>query len=74
MHIFTDIRDVFANLGKGLMGQGGGTISIDGVTPASLVGVPAGGWGWLDDTTCAGQADIAGYLLRQLVLPNTLVT
>jgi hypothetical protein len=54
------------------MGQGGGTISIDGVTPASLVGVPAGGWGWLDDTTCAGQADIAGYLLRKLVLPNTL--
>lgn len=59
--------------GKGLMGQGGGTISIDGVTPASLVGHPGGGWDWLDDTTCGGQADLgSGYLLRQLVLPNTL--
>jgi hypothetical protein len=50
-------------------------ISIDGVTPASLVGHPGPGnpWGWLDDTTCAGQADLGtGYLLRKLVLPNTL--
>lgn len=59
--------------GKILSGQGGGTIAIDGVTPASLVGHPGGGWGWLDDTTCGGQADLgSGYLLRQLVLPNTL--
>jgi hypothetical protein len=57
------------------MGQGGGTISIDGVVPASLSGATGGGWGWLDDTTCAGQADLGtGYLLRQLVLPNTLTT
>lgn len=55
------------------MGQGGGTLSINGVTPASLVGATGGGWGWLDDTTCAGQADTgSGYKLYQLAQPNTL--
>ena len=59
--------------GQGVMGQGGGTLSIDGVTPASLVGATGGGWGWLDDTTCAGQADTGtGYTLYQLAQPNTL--
>ena len=58
---------------KGLMGVGGGTISIDGVVPPSLIGAPGGGWGWMDDGTCAGQADLGGgFSLFQLVLPNTI--
>ena len=55
------------------MGVGGGTISIDGVVPPSLIGAPGGGWGWMDDGTCAGQADLGGgFSLFQLVLPNTI--
>jgi hypothetical protein len=57
------------------MGQGSGTISIDGVVPASLATAQGGGWDWLDDTTCGGQAQnivAGGFRLYQLVVPNTL--
>ncbi len=55
--------------GKILSGQGGGTIAINGAVPASLATATGGGWGWLDDDTCGGQADLgAGYLLRKLIV------
>jgi hypothetical protein len=61
--------------GKGLMGQGGGTISIDGVIPASLAGYTGGGWDWLDDDTCGGQAFIGGlWHLKQLVVSTDTLT
>jgi hypothetical protein len=57
--------------GKILSGQGGGTIAIDGVVPPSLATAVGGGWGWLDDDTCGGQADLgAGYLLRKLIVSS----
>jgi len=61
--------------GKGLMGQGSGTISIDGVEPPSLTGYVGGGWGWLDDDTCGGQAFTGGlWHLKQLVVSTDTLT
>jgi hypothetical protein len=61
--------------GKSLMGVGSGTISIDGVPPPSLSGYAGGGWGWLDDDTCGGQAFIAGlWHLKQLVVSTDTLT
>lgn len=57
------------------MGQGSGTISIDGVEPPSLVGYVGGGWDWLDDDTCAGQAFTGGlWHLKHLVVSSDTLT
>jgi hypothetical protein len=61
--------------GKGLMGQGSGNISIDGVIPASLAGYTGGGWGWLGDDICGGQAFTGGlWHLKQLVVSTDTLT
>lgn len=56
--------------GKGLMGIGTTSISIDGVIPASLTGATGGGWDWLTDDICGGQLQgliAGGFRLYQLV-------
>src|SRR5262245_22748965 len=62
--------------GKLLGGVGGGSISIDGAVPASLAAYVGGGWGWLDDDTCGGQAslDTVQYQLKQLVVSTDTLT
>lgn len=57
--------------GKALLGQGSGVISIDGLVPASLAAADGGGWDWLDDDTCGGQAEgivAGGFRLYQLIV------
>jgi hypothetical protein len=63
------------SLGDALMGIGGvtGNISVNGVVPASMTTVTAGGWRWITSGIIGGQADTgSGFGLYKVTLPNTL--
>lgn len=59
--------------GKGLLGIGTTSISINGVIPAGLTTLLGGGWDWLTDDLCGGQGSAVvpgGFRLYQYV-PST---
>lgn len=61
-----------STLGSAVMGIGGIETSVDGTTPAALVG-SVGGWDWLNTTTIVGQSDFGSGFKVYTYDVNTLV-